>query len=150
MACGRSFRSVAGEPFHSQACAKLLLLRLLASVPGVLDLLPPKWKLGDAGDITALRHRPLHCSIDYGVLSIEIGVEVLAFACLQSNYVWRLNGGNKTQRHTIDNVDGFARDVRYELLREAEDGTTVLHALLDKACQAAIEEGSEHFNDEAR
>lgn len=44
VACGRAFRPVTDEPIHSQACAKLLLLRILASVPGVVDLLPPEWR----------------------------------------------------------------------------------------------------------
>lgn len=43
--CGKSIGyPFVGQPYHSQACARLLLQRLLVAVPGVIDLLPPKWR----------------------------------------------------------------------------------------------------------
>ena len=31
-------------PEHSQECARLLLQRILVSIPGVLDILPEQWR----------------------------------------------------------------------------------------------------------
>jgi hypothetical protein len=48
--CGKRipsyFRSNKEAPalFHSQACARVLLLRILASVPDVAMLLPTQWR----------------------------------------------------------------------------------------------------------
>ena len=39
--CGGEF---AQQPFHSQACARTLLARILIAVPGVVELLPPEWR----------------------------------------------------------------------------------------------------------
>lgn len=44
VACGKPFRPAADEPYHSQACARLLLQRILLSVPGVVELLPRGWR----------------------------------------------------------------------------------------------------------
>lgn len=45
VACGKPIGGeFAGQPFHSQACSRLLLQRILISVPGVIDLLPPEWR----------------------------------------------------------------------------------------------------------
>ncbi len=43
---------------------------------------------------------------------------------------------------TVTDVSDFARDVMRALNREAEDGTTLVHELFDKALAAAIDDGS--------
>lgn len=45
---------------------------------------------------------------------------------------------------TIADVAGFARDVARELNSEAEDGTTPIHSLFDRAMADAIDNGSGH------
>jgi len=42
-----------GSPVHSQECGRVLLERILISVPGVIDLLPDEWR-GDRNGGTAL------------------------------------------------------------------------------------------------
>lgn len=42
----------------------------------------------------------------------------------------------------VTDADGFASDVVRELNREAEDGTTPVHLLFDRAMAEAIEQGS--------
>ena len=44
----------AGQPFHSQACARVLLQRILIAIPGVVDLLPEEWR-ADKHDPKAVR-----------------------------------------------------------------------------------------------
>lgn len=43
--CGKPVGSAfAGQPFHSQACARVLLQRILVAVPGIVELLPRQWR----------------------------------------------------------------------------------------------------------
>lgn len=86
-----------------------------------------------------------------GVLTIEIGVETLAFAALRSNFAYscadefcRIDPRDKFE---ISDSYGFATDVCSELQDEAEDGSTLLTVLFDQACSKAIEQGSEFFQD---
>lgn len=45
VACGAAISGeYIGQPFHSQACARVLLQRILLSVPGVIELLPREWR----------------------------------------------------------------------------------------------------------
>jgi len=48
---------------------------------------------------------------------------------------------NYFAKHITD-VDQFAKDVEYELNREDEDGTTLVHTMLDDAMAKAIDNGS--------
>lgn len=95
-----------------------------------------------------------------GVLTIEIGIDTLAFATLCSDYVWRLadeetGKPGMTRPDTlfkITDAAGFAREVADALTDEAEDGSSLLSRVLDDAAQKAIEYGAEHFmgiNEEA-
>ncbi len=47
--------------------------------------------------------------------------------------------------YRITNTIGFARDVVKELEEEQEDGTTLVHEMLDTAIEGAVEKGSEHI-----
>ncbi len=97
------------------------------------------------------KDKPLAVTITSGVLRIEIGVETLAFACLRSPYAYELAGDPREarphERFRIENAAGVAKEVLVEMLAEAEDGTTMLDLMLDKACQQAIEQGSQYFED---
>jgi hypothetical protein len=48
------------------------------------------------------------------------------------------------EQHDISVVDtaAFAKELRCELSRESEDGTTLVHLMLDKACVNAAENGA--------
>lgn len=88
-----------------------------------------------------------------GTLQISIGVDILSFAALRSEYSWDLANPNKRYivdprtKLSITDPIGFAADVKNALLEEAEDGSSLLTRVLDVACQEAIEQGSEHFSD---
>lgn len=97
------------------------------------------------------KDRPLRARMSGNVLTIEIGVDTLAFAALRSDYAWNLVGDDgRTRPDTVFRIDDkreFARDVVRELLDEAEDGSSLLTKLFDDACVAAIEQGSIAFVD---
>lgn len=77
----------------------------------------------------------LKTEIKDGVLTISIGVEALAFA-IEHNP----EPGNEM---VVTNPEKFAEDVARELNREQEDGTTVVHLMLDRAAKESCEQGSE-------
>jgi len=100
------------------------------------------------------RNLPLRARVDRGVLRIEIGIDVLAFATLHGDYVWRLEGqpadfspAAGSKRFRIDDQREFARDVIREMNDEAEDGSTPLSLFIDQMCEKAIEDGSVAFLD---
>ena len=70
-------------------------------------------------------------------LTISVGVDTLAEAVQISDY------GEDCK---VTDIDGFAKDVLYELKREEEDGTTLVHRLFDNAAGEAVEQGSEHVS----
>jgi hypothetical protein len=74
-----------------------------------------------------------------GELRIRIGVQTLAFAAENppGRGLW-----DDGQQVSVLNADEWAEDVRRELLRDEEDGTTELHLLLDSAMRQACENGS--------
>jgi hypothetical protein len=51
---------------------------------------------------------------------------------------------------TITDRAGFGRDVARELNAEAEDGTTAIHEMFDRAMARAIDNGSEHVEIDER
>lgn len=89
--------------------------------------------------------------VSRGVLTIEIGVDTLAFAALRSDYAYSLMGPGQERpdsRFRIGDKRKFATEVVHELRDElGEDGSTLLTVLFDKACERAIEQGSEAFVD---
>lgn len=102
------------------------------------------------------KHLNKHLTVEVcsdGILQISIGVDILAFAALRSEYSWDLANPDKRYladprtKFKITDPKGFAADVREALLEEAEDGSSLLTRVLDEACKNAIEQGSEHFSD---
>jgi len=85
------------------------------------------------------RDHRLEVEIVDGELRIRIGVQTLAFAVENppGRGLW-----DDGQQVSVLNADGWAEDVRRELLREEEDGTTELNLLLDSAMRQACENGS--------
>lgn len=83
--------------------------------------------------------QPLKCRIDGGVLCISIGVNTLKFAA--ENHEDFFDG----DKNTLEVTDAalFAKEVLREIDREAEDGTTPVHLMLDRAIFEAVENGPE-------
>lgn len=98
----------------------------------------------------ANKNRPLRAFVKSGVLTIEIGIDTLAFAQLRSPYCWSLMGPKQERpdtRFRIDDKREFAREVARALLDEEEDGSSLLAELFDTAGTDAIEGGSIAFID---
>lgn len=99
------------------------------------------------------RNKPLGVRVTRdGVLTIEIGVETLAFCSLLSDFAYECADPKRTGRgidprgvFKVANARGFALEVRTALLEEAEDGSSILTRMLDKAEQKAIEDGSQFW-----
>jgi hypothetical protein len=82
---------------------------------------------------------PLMCSIEDGELFIRIGIETLAWSL--EHHPDLLNDLCEP-RYKVTGHEEFSRDVLRELEREEEDGTTIVHLLLDRAMNEALEQGS--------
>jgi hypothetical protein len=67
-------------------------------------------------------------------LVISIGKNILGFACTVGNPSWPEN-------FKITDIDEFIKEVKNELEREEEDGTTLIHRMLDKAACEVLEQG---------
>jgi hypothetical protein len=83
---------------------------------------------------------PLRCRVHKGVLSIEIGIDTLAWAYEHQPDNWTGEGDDAKYR-VVDKKE-FARDVASEMNREAEDGSTPLSLFFDAMCTAAADDGS--------
>jgi hypothetical protein len=101
------------------------------------------------------KNKPLTVRITRnGVLTIEIGVDALAFSALASPYAWQATDPKRTGKErdprevfAIPMPRAFACDVKDALTDEAEDGSSKLTMMLDDAMAKAIEDGSEYFVD---
>ena len=94
-----------------------------------------------------LAKTPLKVRITGGVLTISIGVETLKYVAEHHEEFWQ----PQTDKYAlvVSNVNQFAKDVRNELEREEEDGSTPVHLMLDKAIYQAVEQGSEGIDHDA-
>ncbi len=87
--------------------------------------------------------KPLSVEIKDKVLTISVGVSVLAFIVEDECCIRELRKDDSEKpAYSVTNNDAFAEDVLRELTREEEDGTMPIHTLLDKAVLEAIEQGS--------
>jgi len=78
--------------------------------------------------------------IEGAELVIRIPVEAFAIAPLVA---FDRHFGFGEHSYAIADVEVFAREVVRELNDEAEDGTTAVHLMLDRACIRAVENGAE-------
>lgn len=89
------------------------------------------------GDAEAVnRQHGLSVDIVHGRLVIAIGVDALMTA---------VDGGPHAPEdlgYRIDSRDGFAADILSALRDEEEDGTTLVHVMLDTATEKALDGGS--------
>ncbi len=97
-----------------------------------------------AGDGTTGSNRHLEVKIVCGVLTITIGISTLAFATHMNGEFDAYDGeAGDFLRTTITDEAVFAKEVAHVLNEEEEDGTTLVHLMLDKAAGLAIEQGAE-------
>lgn len=101
----------------------------------------------------AKRRRPrdeeLLVRIKGGQLVISIGVETLAHATWWHPTLQAYDPKADRYRHTkVTSPDAFAIDVVAVLQAEAEDGSTVVQDMLDSAIAKAVDDGSEHVEEE--
>jgi hypothetical protein len=82
------------------------------------------------------KDKPLTVEIVDGVLNISLGIDILCLATQSEIYDFKI----------VDN-NGFSNDIINELLSEEEDGTTLVHRMLDEAANNAIENGSEYIEE---
>ena len=83
-----------------------------------------------------MKDKPLTVEIVDGVLNISLGIDILCLATQSEIYDFKI----------VDN-NGFSNDIINELLSEEEDGTTLVHRMLDEAANNAIENGSEYIEE---
>jgi len=88
--------------------------------------------------------KPLNVKVERGRLLIEIGVDVLAHAVGYSDWA---NPYDETRHDyvrtfAITDADAFAADVKLAMLKEEEDGSSLLTNFIDLAMQSAIDDGS--------
>ena len=81
--------------------------------------------------------KQLEVSVADGVLTISIGVGLLAFA------VQVADGSGWPKDFKITDPELFAKGVAGALEAEEEDGTTPVHRMLDAAAIEALEQGAE-------
>lgn len=85
--------------------------------------------------------RPLTITIENGVMTIAVGLDVLAFAT--ENHPDLYDAERDRGRYKVTDPALFCREVIHELHREEEDGTTAVHVMLDTAILNAISDGAE-------
>jgi hypothetical protein len=91
--------------------------------------------------------KQLKCSVAKGVLTIEIGIDTLKFAAERHESFWQPQTDKVAL--VVSNQLRFAKDVRYALLAEEEDGSTPIARMLDAAIAQAVEQGSEGLDFDA-
>ena len=86
--------------------------------------------------IDSLENLPLRCHVDHGVIHVEIGHNILAFAATQHPEFWQ---------QSVEVVDAqmFGLEVLHKINEESEDGSTLLTRMLDQAILNAISDGAE-------
>ena len=87
---------------------------------------------------------PIHiclAAIEGDEIVIRVPIAAIPFAAdIAMDFEW-FHGEDATMK--IVDAKLFAEDLLTELLREDEEGTTMVHLMLDKAILAAVEAGAE-------
>ena len=88
--------------------------------------------------------RPLEVKVERGALVIRIGVQTLAHAVTYVDWanVWDERAQEHVRSFAITDAQAFAKEVAHAMLDEREDGSTPLSDFLDKATEAAVDDGS--------
>lgn len=93
---------------------------------------------------TKYRERGLELHVSQGRLIIRIGTEALVNACRYSPVMDELDESAQGEL-IVEDQDAFAEAIRRALEHEEEDGTTLVHKMLDDAFRYAVEQGFEGF-----
>lgn len=83
---------------------------------------------------------PLRISIDGGVLTLSIGLEVLKNA-VHSCPEWPFD------QYQVDDLDKFGNSMMAFLKNQQKDGTTIVHYMFDSCAMAALENKFEGFKE---
>lgn len=92
-----------------------------------------------------MKSSPLKVQIVDGELRISIGVGTLRFSAENSpdpRLTWYDDAKSEFFFYPIINSEEFAKEVCSSLLKEEEDGTTLVHRLLDDVFVLVVEDGS--------
>lgn len=92
---------------------------------------------------------PLQCKVEGKELVIRVGLETLKFATEHCPRFYDPDKDGDGPYVKVVDLKELAADVRGALLHEEEDGSTPLHVLLDDAVEAAFDNGSLAFAEEA-
>ena len=92
---------------------------------------------------------PLRCKAVGGDIEMGIGMRTLCFAAEQHPDFWDGVSGISVPNIKITDVQEFAHAVVAAINEEAEDGSTLLTRMLDKAIAKAVESGCEGVDHEA-
>ncbi len=95
---------------------------------------------------TSPRDEGLKVVVTDGRLVISIGVNVLAYAAVNSPSEYLCTEGGHP-RFKITHPAGFAEDVAAELDRDNSEGPTPIQRLIEKASEDAAEQGSQWVDD---
>lgn len=87
-----------------------------------------------------MKDQPLRCTIEDEKLIISIGIDTLAFAAKEHPFFWS-GEDDKTPCINVTDNAMFAKEVALALQHEAEDGSTLITRVIDKAMQDAVEDG---------
>ena len=126
----RSFQNGNSAPEFAGSIADVGVAALRADGHG--DLL----KLTQVDMSQANRQHGLSVDVIEGRVVIAIGIDALITA---------VEGGPHAPEdlgYTILDRDGFVAEIVYALRDEAEDGTTIVHEMLDDATEKALDAGS--------
>lgn len=91
---------------------------------------------------------PLKCEVEGDELVIRIGLNTLVHAAENCPLFYNGTPGTFPPYEKVIDAGELADDVRRELLREEEDGTTPLHILFDNAIEKARDDGSLAFSED--
>lgn len=93
---------------------------------------------------TQASEAPLSVRLEYDQIVIRVGIDTLAFCAENGEAFQEYNEatGKYERLYRVENARQFADDVVLALNKEEEDGTTPVHTLLDKAIEAAADNGS--------
>jgi hypothetical protein len=86
----------------------------------------------------------LHVELHDEVITITLPIKDLKFAVQASPFFEHYDEeSGEFLEPKITNSRAFADDVVRELVREEEDGTTIVHKMFDQAFENAVDQGAE-------
>jgi len=92
------------------------------------------------------KDKPLTVEVKDNKLIISIGIDTLAFVAERCPHFYNYDKHNNEEKYvTVVDNNELAHDVVRALTDEEEDGSTILHRLIDDAIEDAYEDGSLGF-----